>query len=150
MVLLAAESRWHFSRHVARLLLRRLGSGPATCTAGSSSSGSRGGGRTCSGGGLSVGHCQALGIVAALWRGGSITWARGAWGWGGRGGGSRAGGGRAALCGRRLGWRWLCQVWHYKKSKAINGIKYDVSKYMGIYKNYNPETIIHNYSHWWL
>lgn len=67
MVLLAAESRRHFSRHVAWLLLRRLGSASATCAAVSGSTGAAsGGGRNGVGGGLSVGHRQALGIVAAL------------------------------------------------------------------------------------
>lgn len=67
MVLLAAESRRHFSRHVAGLLLRRLGSASATCTPVSSSTGAASdGGRTGGGGGLSVGHCKALGIVATL------------------------------------------------------------------------------------
>lgn len=123
MVLLAAESRWHFSRHVAWLLLRRLGS--ATCTAVSGSTwAASGGGRNGGGGGLSVGHQQALGIVASLWRGGSAARAQGGWGWGGRRGGSRAGGGRAALSGRRLGRCRLGQLWHCVKGAGRDEIKH--------------------------
>lgn len=117
MVLLAAKSWWHLSRHVAWRLLWRLSSASTTCTCTDVPSSTRATsrGRTRSGGGLSVGHCQALSIVAALRRGGSVAGAWGCWGWRGSRGRSTVGGGRAALRGRRLGRSWLCQFWHWRK-----------------------------------
>lgn len=117
MVLLAAESRWHFSRHVARLLLRSLGT-TGRAAVSSRAGAASGRGRNGVGTGLSVGPREALGIVASLRWCGSTTRAQCGWRWGRRGGGSRAVGGGANLRGRRLGGRRLGQLWHCGRETA--------------------------------
>lgn len=72
MVLLAAEPWRHFSRHVARLLLRSLGAA-ARAAVSSRAGAARGGGGGSVGTGLSVGPRKALGIVASLWWCGSTA-----------------------------------------------------------------------------
>lgn len=117
MVLLAAESWWHFSRHVAWLLLRSLGA--TVCTAVSSRAGAASGrGRNGVGTGLSVGPHEALGIVASLRWCGSTARAQCGWRWRCRGSGSRAVGGGANLRGRRLGRCRLGQLWHCRGGKG--------------------------------